>query len=58
MKKVENLNQTAGVLGENMEELKTEISVFKRNRYRKKDDCISLYNRSFFVFFIWLLEIG
>ena len=29
LEKVENLNQTAGVLGENMDELKTEISVFK-----------------------------
>lgn len=29
IEKVENLNQTAGVLGENMDELKTEISVFK-----------------------------
>ncbi len=29
LEKVENLNQTAGVLGENMEELKMEISVFK-----------------------------
>lgn len=29
LEKVENLNQTAGVLGENMEELKLEISVFK-----------------------------
>lgn len=29
LEKVEDLNQTAGVLGENMDELKTEISVFK-----------------------------
>ncbi len=29
LEKVENLNQTAEVLGSNMEELKTEISVFK-----------------------------
>lgn len=29
LEKVENLNQTAGMLGENMEELKMEISVFK-----------------------------
>lgn len=29
LEKVENLNRTAGVLGENMDELKSEISVFK-----------------------------
>ena len=29
MESVQNLNQTADSLGENMEELKTEISVYK-----------------------------
>lgn len=29
LEKVENLNRTAGILGEHMDELKTEISVFK-----------------------------